>query len=278
MEEGAPRLTEEALPWADLEQLSVVDLLTAIHQQDSTVPAAVEKAIPQLVKLTEAVIDKLEAGGRLFYIGSGTSGRLGVMDAAEWPPTFGTDPNRAIALIAGGDGAIRKAREFAEDDEGQGWKDLLQHQVNQSDIVIGLSASGCTPYVLGAVRQCRQNEIVTGCITCNPHTPLAAASHFPVEVITGPEFIAGSTRMKAATAQKMILHMLSTTVLVRLGHVLGNQMVDMQLTNQKLIDRGTRILMRIMAWDYDRARHILLKYGSVRQVLLAHRKIVPKNR
>lgn len=244
---------------------------------DHEVPQAVAAALPQIEQLASAMLEKLQAGGRIFYLGAGTSGRLGIVDASEWPPTFGLDPNPAIALIAGGDAAIRKAREFAEDDPERGWLDLQEHKVSPADLVVGLSASGRTPYVVGALQHCRQHGITTGCITCNRQTELAAHSDFPVEVITGPEFIAGSTRMKCGTAQKLVLNMLSTAVLIRLGHVWDNRMVDMQLSNEKLIDRGARLLMQLMAWDYRRARHILLQYGSVRKVLEAHRKLPQKN-
>lgn len=271
------RLTEQPSPYRHLEQMDLEELLRSINELDHAVPGAVAQALPQIRQLAQAMLDTLMAEGRVFYLGAGTSGRLGIVDASEWPPTFGVDPNPAVALIAGGDAAIRKAREFAEDDTGRGWADLQVHNVTVNDLVIGLSASGTTPYVLGALQECRRNGIRTGCITCNPNTPLAASSDFPVEVITGPEFLAGSTRMKCGTAQKMVLNMLSTAVMIRMGHVLDNKMVDMQLTNEKLIDRGTRLLMQIMAWDYQRARHILLEYGSVRKVLEAHRKLPRQN-
>ncbi|MCS6916891.1 MAG: N-acetylmuramic acid 6-phosphate etherase [Chitinophagales bacterium] len=272
------RLTEQSSPFRHLEQMATGDLLRLINQMDQQVPAAVSDALPQIERLAEAMLRTLQAGGRVFYLGAGTSGRLGIVDASEWPPTFGVDPNPAIALIAGGDAAIRKAREFAEDNAEQGWADLQAHRVGVTDIVIGLSASGRTPYVVGALQRCREHQISTGCITCNPGTPLAAASDYPVEVMTGPEFLTGSTRMKCGTAQKLVLNMLSTTVMIRMGHVLDNKMVDMQLANEKLIDRGTRLLMQLMAWDYRRARHILEEYGSVRKVLEAHRKIPSRPR
>ena len=267
------KTTEESSKYRQLELMSISDLLRNINAEDSIVPDAVEKALGQIEKLTEAVISKMKAGGRLFYIGSGTSGRLGIVDASECPPTFGVEPGLVIGLIAGGDSAIRKAKEFAEDDPEQGWKDLQEHHISAKDVVIGITASGTTPYVVGAIQQCKQNGITAGCITCNTGTPLAATANFPVEVIVGPEFVTGSTRMKAGTAQKLVLNMISTTAMIQLGRVLDNKMVDMQLTNNKLIDRGVLMLMRIFAWDKERAKSILLEFGSVRKVLEVHRKI-----
>ncbi len=266
-------ITEEPSVYHHLEQMSVHDLIIAINREDKTVAASVEKAIPQIEKLSEAVIEKMKEGGRLFYLGSGTSGRLGIVDASECPPTFGVPMGMVIGLIAGGDDAIRRAREFAEDDAEQGWNDLHELNISIKDVVIGITASGSTPYVIGAIKKCREHEIITGCITCNTGSELAQLVNFPVEVIVGPEFITGSTRMKSGTAQKLILNMISTTVMVRLGKVYDNKMVDMMLTNEKLIDRGAKMLMRDFAWDYKRARGILIEYGSVRKVLEAHRKI-----
>jgi N-acetylmuramic acid 6-phosphate etherase len=267
------KTTEESSKYSQLENMSVHDLLVNINREDKTVPDSVERVIPQIEKLVEAIVAKMNEGGRLFYIGSGTSGRLGIVDASECPPTFGVPQGLVIGLIAGGDAAIRKAKEFAEDDTGQGWKDLQEHQVSAKDVVIGITASGTTPYVVGAIRKCKENNIVSGCITCNEGSELAAMADFPVEVIAGPEFVTASTRMKAGTAQKLILNMISTSVMIKLGRVLDNKMVDMLLTNEKLIDRGARMLMREFAWDYKRAKGILLEYGSVRKVLVAHRKI-----
>lgn len=269
---AAKKVTEESSNYNDLEQMSVSELLTNMNREDKTVAESVEKAIPQVEKLVEAIIPKMKEGGRLFYLGSGTSGRLGVVDASECPPTFGVEQGLVVGLIAGGDKAIRKAQEFAEDDTEQGWKDLQEHTINPTDTVIGITASGTTPYVLGAIEKCKANGIQTGCITCNPGTPLAALADFPVEVVAGPEFVTGSTRMKAGTAQKLVLNMVSTSVMIKLGRVLGNKMVDMQLTNEKLIDRGAKMLMRQFAWDYKRARGILLEFGSVRKVMDAHRR------
>jgi N-acetylmuramic acid 6-phosphate etherase len=275
---GLPEMkktTEESSVYSQLEKMSIHDLLMNINREDKTVADVIEKAIPQIEKLVEAIVAKMKNGGRLFYFGSGTSGRLGIVDASELPPTFGAPDEWVIGLIAGGDAAIRKAQEFAEDDPEQGWKDLQSHQVSEKDVVIGITASGATPYVVGGIRRCKEHGIATGCITCNTGSELAAIADYPVEVVVGPEFVTGSTRMKAGTAQKLVLNMISTTVMIRLGRVIDNKMVDMQLTNEKLIDRGTKMLMRTFAWDYKRARHILLEYGSVRKVLEAHKKISP---
>ncbi len=261
------KITEQSSNYDNLEKMTVQELLININKEDKTVPLAVEKAIPQIEALTNAVIDKMSRGGRLFYLGAGTSGRLGIVDASECPPTYGVPHGLVIGLIAGGDSAIRKAVEFAEDDEIQGWKDLQEYQINQKDVVVGIAASGTTPYVVGALKQCRENNIITGCITCNPDTPLAANADFPIEVITGPEFVTGSTRMKAGTAQKLVLNMISTTVMIKLGRVIGNKMVDMQLSNNKLIDRGSRLVMNELKVDYETAQKLLQQYGSVRAVL-----------
>lgn len=272
MMEPIKKTTEAVSNFSNLEQLTVLELLTGINKEDKTVADAVEKVIPQLVRLIEAIVTKMKDGGRLFYIGSGTSGRLGVVDASECPPTFGVGDGVVIGIIAGGDGAIRKAVEFAEDDVEQGWIDLQQYNISSNDLVIGITASGTTPYVAGALKKCNAESVLTGCITCNAGTPVAGLADFPVEVITGPEFITGSTRMKAGTAQKLILNMISSSVMIQLGHVSGNRMVDMQLTNEKLIDRGTRMLMHEFAWDYKRARAILQEFGSVRKVMQLHRR------
>jgi N-acetylmuramic acid 6-phosphate etherase len=266
------KITESTSHYNQLEEMSVGDILTNINREDKTVPDAVEKVIPQIEKLVAHIVPKMQQGGRLFYMGSGTSGRLGVVDASECPPTFGVEQGVVIGLIAGGDKAIRKAQEFAEDDTEQGWKDLQENNISNLDTVIGITASGSTPYVVGAVEKCKANGIQTVCITCNPGTPLAALADFPIEVIVGPEFVTGSTRMKAGTAQKLVLNMISTSVMIKLGKVLDNKMVDMQLTNEKLIDRGAKMLARQFAWDYKRARAILLEFGSVRKVLDLHKR------
>lgn len=272
MMEQIKKTTEAVSRYSNLEQLTVRELLSGINAEDKTVADAVEKVIPQVELLVNAIVVKMKEGGRLFYIGSGTSGRLGVVDASECPPTFGVEDGMVTGLIAGGDGAIRKAVEFAEDDTTQGWNDLLQHNISNRDVVIGITASGTTPYVTGALKKCKEQGVLTGCITCNTATTVAGLADFPVEVITGPEFITGSTRMKAGTAQKMILNMISSSVMIQLGRVSGNRMVDMQLTNEKLIDRGTRMLMHEFAWDYKRARAILQEFGSVRKVMQLHRR------
>ncbi len=267
------KVTEQSSLYRNLQEMSTIDLLQNINTEDQKVAFAVQNAIPQITALVEVIATKMKDGGRLLYLGAGTSGRLGIVDASECPPTFGVPHGMVIGLIAGGDTAIRKAVEFAEDDTEQGWKDLQQHEVCDKDVVIGITASGSTPYVIGSIRKARENGIATGCITCNPNSELAAVAQYPIEVITGPEFVTGSTRMKAGTAQKLVLNMISTTVMIKLGRVHDNKMVDMQLSNNKLIDRGTRMLMKTFAWDYKRAKHILLEYGSVRAVMKAHRKL-----
>ncbi len=261
------KITEKESKYHHLEKMSIRELLVHINNEDKTVPYAVEKAIPQIEALTGAVVDKLKKGGRLFYIGAGTSGRLGIVDASELPPTFGVEDDLAIALIAGGDRAIRKAVEEAEDSYEQGWEDLKKHNINPRDILIGIAASGTTPYVVGAVKKAREHGITTGAITMNPGSPLALAAEYPVVVVVGPEFVTGSSRMKAGTAQKLVLNMISTTAMIQLGRVKDNKMVDMQLTNRKLVDRGTRMIMEETGLDYETARNELLKWGSVRRAL-----------
>jgi N-acetylmuramic acid 6-phosphate etherase len=253
--------------------MSVGELLENMNKEDKTVPLAVEKAIPQIERLVEEVVEKMKAGGRLFYLGAGTSGRLGIVDASECPPTYGIEFDKVVGLIAGGDGAIRKAVEFAEDDVGQGWEDLRKYKVNENDFVIGIAASGSTPYVIGALEKCNQNNILTGCITCNAGSAVAAVAKFPIEVVVGPEFVTGSTRMKSGTAQKLVLNMISTSAMIKLGRVKGNKMVDMQLTNNKLVDRGTKMLMKNTGMaDYETAKDLLLKHGSVRKATEAFKK------
>jgi N-acetylmuramic acid 6-phosphate etherase len=260
------KTTESDSLYNDLEKMPVAELLKHMNEEDLKVPAAVARAIPQITALVEAVVKALSAGGRLFYLGAGTSGRLGVLDASECPPTFGITDGIVIGLIAGGDQAIRKAVEFAEDDIHQGWLDLQAHNVTQKDIVVGIAASGSTPYVTGALKHCRSQGIVTGCITCNLHSDVAKESDFPVEIIVGPEFVTGSTRMKSGTAQKLALNMISTAAMIKLNRVKGNKMVDMQLTNNKLVDRGTRMVMKNTGIkDYETAKALLLKHGSVRK-------------
>ena len=251
--------------------MSVHDLLANINREDNTVPYAIEKVLPQIEKLVKQIVARMKKGGRLFYIGAGTSGRLGIVDASECPPTFGVPQGLVIGLIAGGDSAIRKAVEFAEDNPEQGWKDLQKYKISAKDVVIGIAASGTTPYVVGAVERSSKRKILTGAITCNHDSPLARAAKYPIEVIVGPEFVTGSTRMKAGTAQKLALNLISTTVMIKLGRVLGNRMVDMQLTNNKLIRRGTNMLMAALKIGKPEAEKILLKYGSVRKALNAVR-------
>ncbi|MGD1843149.1 MAG: N-acetylmuramic acid 6-phosphate etherase [Thermonemataceae bacterium] len=259
--------TEASSSHDDLEKKTIHDLLVGINQEDQQVPLAVEKAIPQIEKLVIAISGRMTQGGRLFYIGAGTSGRLGIVDASECPPTFGVDHNTVIGLIAGGDQAIRKAVEFAEDDMQQGWKDLTQYNIQAIDTVVGIAASGRTPYVVGAIKEASKRQILTGCITCNTETPLAQAAELPIEVIVGPEFITGSTRMKAGTAQKLVLNMISTSVMIQLGKVKGNKMVDMQLSNHKLVERGIQMLVQEKGLTRQVAKELLEKYGSVRAAL-----------
>ncbi|MCX6319512.1 MAG: N-acetylmuramic acid 6-phosphate etherase [Bacteroidetes bacterium] len=260
------KITEHTSLYRHLEKMPMHDLLVNINQEDQTVPAAVEKAIPQIEKLAEAAADKMLMGGRMFYIGAGTSGRLGIVDASECPPTYGVPYGLVIGIIAGGAKAITTAVEFAEDDREQGWKDLLEYEVSPKDVVIGIAASGTTPYVIGALEECRKRGIITGSISCNPDSPVSAAADFPIEVVVGPEFVTGSTRMKSGTAQKLVLNMISTSVMIQLGRVEDNKMVNMQLTNDKLVDRGTKMLMeRIKIDDYEKARGLLLQHGSVKK-------------
>ena len=258
------KTTEQDSNYNHLEKMTVKDLLTNINQEDKTVPQAVEKVIPQIEKLVVQIVEKLKIGGRLFYIGAGTSGRLGILDASECPPTFGVPHELVIGLIAGGDSAIRKAVEFAEDSTTQGWKDLKQHNINRNDVVVGIAASGTTPYVIGALKVCNQNQIITGCITCNQNSPLSKTAEYPIEVIVGPEFVTGSSRMKAGTAQKLVLNMITTSTMIQLGKIKGNKMVDMQLSNNKLVDRGVKMLMEELNIQQAVAEKLLNKYQNVR--------------
>jgi N-acetylmuramic acid 6-phosphate etherase len=247
--------------------MSIRELLVNINREDATVPLAIEKKIPQIEAFAKAVVAKMEKGGRLFYVGAGTSGRLGIVDASEIPPTYGMPRGRVIGIIAGGDKAIRRAVEHAEDDPKQAWKDLKKYNVNKNDVLLGIAASGRTPYVIGAVKDARKNKIVTGCITCNQGSELAANVDHPIEIVVGPEFVTGSTRMKAGTAQKLALNMISTSVMVQLGRVKGNKMVDMQLTNNKLIDRGVKMIMSELKVTQLKAERLLKKFGSVRKAI-----------
>ncbi|MBO4263827.1 MAG: N-acetylmuramic acid 6-phosphate etherase [Bacteroidales bacterium] len=266
------KTTEQASRYADLDKMSVRQLLEGMQAEDRTIPDVVAGVIPRLEELVEAVTVRVRGGGRVFYLGAGTSGRMGVVDASEIPPTYGVR-DCFIGLIAGGDGAIRQAVEGAEDDAQQGWRDMLPHAPVAGDTLVGIAASGTTPYVLGAVRAARQHGLLTACITCNAGTPLAAAVDIPVEAVVGPEFVTGSTRMKAGTCTKQLLTMFSTAVMIRLGHVRGSRMVDMQLTNDKLVDRGTRmVLAETGGDDYAAARSLLLRCGSVRAAVAEWRK------
>lgn len=255
--------------------MSLRELLVNMNREDQSVPMSVEKVIPQIELLTQVIVDKMREGGRLFYIGAGTSGRLGILDASEIPPTYGMPHGKVIGLIAGGDTAIRKAVEKAEDDTQQGWKDLQIHHISPHDVLVGIAASGRTPYVIGAVEIARQQGIVTGCIVCNHGSELASKVDFPIEVVVGPEFVTGSTRMKAGTAQKLVLNMISTSVMIRLGRVKGNKMVDMQMTNQKLVGRGVRMIIDELGISETEAQDLLKKHGSVRKVIESQRSHAP---
>jgi N-acetylmuramic acid 6-phosphate etherase len=259
------RTTETSSKYNHLEKMSTKQLLTNINKEDDTVPKAVKKALPQLQKLVDATYERMKKGGRLFYIGAGTSGRLGIVDASECPPTYGVPQGLVIGLIAGGDGAIRQAVEFAEDDAKQGWKDLGKHKISKKDVLVGIAASGTTPYVIGALNEARKKGVLTGCIVCNKKSPVAAAAEFPVEVVVGPEFVTGSTRMKSGTAQKLVLNMLSTSVMIKLGKVKGNKMVDMMPTNHKLVARGIKMIMDEAKVSEKKAAELLKKYGNVRK-------------
>ena len=261
------KVTESNSLYHHLEKMSTQELLRNINQEDRKVSEVVQHAIPQIEKLVDVVTDHMLSGGRLFYIGAGTSGRLGIVDASECPPTYGVPQGLVIGLIAGGDSAIRKAVEFAEDDSEQGWKDLQKHDINSKDVVVGIAASGRTPYVIGALKHCRENGIKTGSITCNPDSEVAKNADYPIEVVTGPEFVTGSTRMKAGTAQKLVLNMLSTAVMIKLGRVEDNKMVNMQLSNEKLVDRGTKMVMESIGLEYEQSKALLLKEGSVKKAV-----------
>ncbi len=266
------KTTEADSPYNEIEKMNVEEILIAINAEDKTVPLAVAKSLPQIKKLATIVSEKLKNGGRLFYIGAGTSGRLGIVDASECPPTFGVDHGLVVGIMAGGDHAIRKAVEFAEDNPHQGWLDLQAEQISEEDIVIGIAASGTTPYVIGALEACNSHNIATGCITCNEGSPLAVTAKLPVVVVVGPEFVTGSSRMKAGTAQKLVLNMISTTAMIQLGHIKGNKMVDMQLSNHKLVDRGIRMIMSEIKVNKETAANLLQIHKSVRAAVNAFRK------
>lgn len=265
------KITEKQSLHSNLDEKSIHRLLLEMNEEDSKVPKAVAEAIPQIALLVEKIVERMKRGGRIFYIGAGTSGRLGVLDASEVPPTFGVSPQSVIALIAGGDVALRSAVEHAEDDMERGWQELLLYHINELDIVIGIAASGTTPYVIGALRTARANGILTASIACNPHSPMAQEADIKIEVVVGPEFVTGSTRLKSGTAQKLVLNMITTTVMIQLGRVKGDKMVNMQLSNTKLVDRGTRMIVEELGIEYVQAESLLLQHGSVKEAIEAYR-------
>ena len=261
------KTTESDSNYDGLDKMSTADLLTNINREDKTVAFSVEDQIPQIEQLINVIVPKMKIGGRLFYLGAGTSGRLGVIDASECPPTFGVDNGLVIGIMAGGDKAMRKAVEFAEDSRELGWNDLSEHAINTNDVVVGIAASGTTPYVIAALKKCQEENITTACIVCNAYSPVSKVSDYPIEVVVGPEFVTGSTRMKSGTAQKLVLNMISTAVMIKLGKVKGNKMVDMHLSNKKLVDRGTKMLMQEIGVKYETANALLIQFGSVRNAV-----------
>ena len=261
------KTTESDSNYDGLDKMSTADLLTNINREDKTVAFSVEDQIPQIEQLINVIVPKMKIGGRLFYLGAGTSGRLGVIDASECPPTFGVDNGLVIGIMAGGDKAMRKAVEFAEDSRELGWNDLSEHAINTNDVVVGIAASGTTPYVIAALKKCQEENITTACIVCNASSPVSEVSDYPIEVVVGPEFVTGSTRMKSGTAQKLVLNMISTAVMIKLGKVKGNKMVDMHLSNKKLLDRGTKMLMQKIGVKYETANALLIQFGSVRNAV-----------
>jgi N-acetylmuramic acid 6-phosphate etherase len=266
------RITETSSLYDDLENKSTIELLTDINREDQKVAMAVETQLPSIERLVDAIHNKMSQGGRLFYIGAGTSGRLGVLDASECPPTFGVPDTWVIGLIAGGDHALRHPVERAEDNPTQAWQDLLQYNISPADILVGIAASGTTPYVIKGLHMARHNGITTGSISCNPDSPISHEADFPIEVIVGPEYVTGSTRMKSGTAQKLILNMITTSVMIKLGRVKGNRMIDMQLSNDKLVDRGTLMVADQIGVDYEEAKALLIKYGSIRKAIESQSK------
>jgi len=261
------KTTESDSNYDGLDKMSTADLLTNINREDKTVAFSVEDQIPQIEQLINVIVPKMKIGGRLFYLGAGTSGRLGVIDASECPPTFGVDNGLVIGIMAGGDKAMRKAVEFAEDSRELGWNDLSEHAINTNDVILGIAASGTTPYVIAALKKCQEENITTACIVCNAYSPVSKVSDYPIEVVVGPEFVTGSTRMKSGTAQKLVLNMISTAVMIKLGKVKGNKMVDMHLSNKKLVDRGTKMLMQEIGVKYETANALLIQFGSVRNAV-----------
>lgn len=266
------KISEQSSLYNDLEKKSVLEILTDINKEDHKVADAVEKAIPQIEKLVTQIVERMKKGGRIFYMGAGTSGRLGVLDASEIPPTFGMDPSWVIGLIAGGDIALRNPVENAEDNTNQGWADLQQHGINEKDTVIGIAASGTTPYVIGALREARANGCLTAAISSNPDSPIAEEAEIAIEMIVGPEYVTGSSRMKSGTGQKMICNMITTSVMIKMGRVKGNKMVNMQLTNAKLVDRGSRMVSEELSLPYDEAKRLLLLHGSVKNAVDAYKE------
>jgi N-acetylmuramic acid 6-phosphate etherase len=261
------KTTEASSNYEALENMSIADLLSNMNKEDKTVPLAIEKELPAIEAFVEACFARMKTGGRLFYIGAGTSGRLGIVDASECPPTFGVEHGIVVGIIAGGDTAIRKAVEFAEDDTKQGWIDLMEYTINSNDTLVGIAASGTTPYVLGAIDEAKKMGVLTGGISCNPGSPLSQVAEFPMTPEVGPEFVTGSTRMKSGTAQKLVLNMISTSLMIKLGRVKGNKMVDMQLSNNKLVDRGVKMIMGEIDVTYEHAAELLEKHGSVRKAV-----------
>lgn len=261
------KTTESDSNYNSLEEMSTAELLLNINREDKTVAFSVERKIVHIERLVNVIVRQMKKGGRLFYLGAGTSGRLGIIDASECPPTFGIEDRLVVGIMAGGDIAMRKAVEFAEDDIHLGWNDLLEYNINNNDVVIGIAASGSTPYVVGALKTCKEKNIITGCIVCNKGSLVSEFADYPIEVVVGPEFVTGSTRMKSGTAQKLVLNMISTTVMIKLGKIKGNKMIDMQLSNDKLMDRGARMIMREIGVDHKTANKLLLEFGSVRNVL-----------
>lgn len=261
------KITEESSLYDDLEKKPIIDILTEINREDQKVAIAVQKTIPNIEKLVTGIVDRMQRGGRLFYVGAGTSGRLGVLDASEIPPTFGMPDTYVIGLIAGGDVALRNPVEAAEDNLEKGWEDLEKYNINNNDTLVGIAASGTTPYVIGALREARKRGILTAAISCNPNSPVAAEAEIKIEPVVGPEYVTGSTRMKAGTAQKMVLNMITTSAMIKLGRVKGNRMVNMQLTNQKLVDRGTRMIVEELGLSYEQAKNLLLLNGSVKNAI-----------
>ena len=264
------RTTESASKYDHLERMSTSELIEKINQEDQSVAKSIRQVLPQIEKVIDAIVPRMQNGGRLFYLGAGTSGRLGIVDASECPPTYGVEHGLVVGVIAGGDSAIRKAVEFAEDDPNLGWQDLQEFLINEKDTVIGIAASGTTPYVVGTLEKCNEQNILTACITCNEGTPLANTAKLSIECVVGPEFVTGSTRMKAGTAQKLILNMISTSIMIKMGRIQGNQMVDMQLSNNKLVDRGTKMVMDKTGLNYNIAQQLLKENGSVRAAINKH--------